>query len=732
MAVKISKKQSADLKRIKDNMDQSFKYFDENYKRFSEFMSFIYKTSVSKEDVTNLNDLQKPVLEFNILESFLDRLFGEFVKHEPSVEVNASHDQPMQIDIRQADFVLGLLLAILDEMKREGYSSQAYKHVCAGGFGVLEVSTDYENEMSFNQKFFIKSVIDPILVGFDPLAEKCHKGDGRYCFKVYPRLVEELKDEYPNLDLSEISFTKNLAGYSWSYKDEKSNKILLLGDYYEKKKKQVQIHRLANGATLTNDEYQKMLSIFKEQHILTPPPIIIESRTTEMVTIWRYLIIENQILESEETGLKGLPYVFIDGNSAYLNDGNGPAKQMTRPVVYQAKDTQRLKNFAGQTLANELENMIQSKLMAPKEGVPAEYLEAYVDFQHASTLIYNQFQDNDPNKPLNPPSVIPRVNIPPEVTSTFSLSDQAAQSILGAFDLGVGKLNNMQLSGIAIQESLTASNATAMPVINSYLLGLNHALQIIVDMIPNYYVTARTVPIIDAQGKRSYQKINDPEDPQSVTLDYYTNALKVHVSAGMNFSIQKAKTIQQIIALSQAMPIFGQFVNQMGLEILVDNLELHGGDQLKVLATQFMAQMQQQQKMQQQMAMNPPPNPMVALKQQELQQNFALKMQDMQLRDKEHQGDMVIQTAQVQNVAEGLYDDRLQMAMEAKASGIDNFVQLQKSAAEVQKAAMDSALNVHGHALKTANQEHSHTKDMFDMLQKMEQGNTPEAPPTQP
>ena len=82
--------------------------------------------------------------------------------------------------------------------------------------------------------------------------------------------------------------------------------------------------------------------------------------------------------------------------------------QMTRPYVYQAKGVQMLKNFAGQTIGAEIENMVEHKFMAAIESIPEDYRDAYDNPQQAQTLVYNAFYDKNPEQPLPPPREIQR------------------------------------------------------------------------------------------------------------------------------------------------------------------------------------------------------------------------------------------------------------------------------------------------------------------------------------
>ncbi len=724
MAQPLAKTHQDQLKRVKKNVENARLFFQKNYDRFNEFRRFVFSSTLSDDDVTNLQDLQKPILEFNILEPYVSRLCGEFSKQEPQIEVSASHDTPLPVDVQTVQVVDGILRDRFDDARKQGHTYEVFKDLMSGGFSVLEIYTDYQNDMTFDQNFKLRRVYDPTMTGFDPMAERIDKSDGNYCFYLYPKYLEDFKEENPDINVDNVSFIKN-TGFSWSFRTETSQKILLLCDYYEKQSKQVKIVKLSNNMVITMKQYQAMLDIYKERQLLAVPPTIIDERYTEMVTIHRYTFIENQVISHEETDFKYLPLVFVDGNSIRLRQGkDGDIEQMTRPYLYHARDIQRLKNFAGQTLANELENMIQHKFKVAEESIPPEYREAYQDIQHADVLVYKAFNDNNPDQPLPPPTEIARTPIPPEVTNTFSLTDQMTQNILGSFDIQMGNLNASQLSGIAIQESVTQSNATAMPFVVGYLQALTQVATIMVDMIPKYFKTPRTIPILTPEGKRSYTRVND-NNQNSVSLDYPDNALQVCVEAGVNFTVQKTRALQQIIAMMQASPLFAQFMNTEGLPILLDNLEIRGIDQLKLLADGFVKKMQiMQAKAQQQ------PNPQV-MKQQLEQAKFQHQIQQDQAENQ-------FRTAEIMNDANENTNDRMKIMLEQQQAGVNDAVQITKAKAETYSKAVDLALKAdsqrHNQTLAVHDQLHRHTKEALelanqtaDIQNQIEQSNKPQS-----
>jgi hypothetical protein len=698
MAYPLAQDKRDQLKRLKKNVESSREFFQENYKTFNQFRQFIFKSTLTDDDITSLNDLSKPVLEFNILEPYISRLCGEFSKQEPSIEVFASQDVPTPVDVQTVKVVDGIIRTHLDKCSKNGDAYEVFKDLMSGGFSMFEIFTDYENDMTFNQNFNIRRVFDPTMTGFDPMARSLTKSDGKFCYYLYPMYVDDFKEEYPDVDIENVSFIKN-TGFSWSYRNQRTEKVILLCDYYEKKKKRVKIVRLSNNMTMTMKQYQKMLDTYEERQIIAMPPEIVEERYTQMETICRYKFIENQVISYEETDFKYLPLVFVDGNSIWLRESNeGEVEQFTRPFLYHARDIQRLKNFAGQTLANELENMVQHKFKVAEESIPPQYKDAYEDIQHADTLVYKAFSDEDPNKALPPPQEIIRTPIPAEVSNTFASCDSMTQNILGSFDIQMGKLNNSQLSGLAIQESVTQSNATAMPYVVGYLQALTQIANIIVDLIPKYWKTPRTIPIMTPDGKRSYVPINKQDDPNSISLDYCENALHVNVEAGVNFQIQKTRALQQIIGMMQASPAFAGFMNSEGLPILLDNLEIRGIDQLKMLSEGYV----QQQKAAAAKAQQQNPEMM----------KFQLENSKLQAQIQQNQADNQLRSGELANDAQANKNEEMKIILQAQQAGDENLVQKQKAEAETFSKAVESALSIRDH-------QHRHLTDAIDLTHKI-------------
>lgn len=714
MADKIDYYSDTNLQRIKDNIGTSYLYFEDNYKRFRDFRRFVFCESVTEDQRSMLRRLNRPATEFNILEAYISRLLGEFSKHEPSITVSPAEDAPIPVEVCKV--VEGHIRHVMYDANKNSFAYEIYKDLLSGGFSVAKVWTDYASPMSFDQVIKWEREFDPTLCGFDPLARASHKGDGEFSFALRPMLKEDFERRFPDLDITELEYMRDIEGFSWTYIDSQSRKTILVGDYYEKKKRKVKIVKLANGVVMPLKKYKKMQVLWEEEQFIEQIPVIVgQPRVTELETICHYKLIGCKILEYVETDYTYLPHVFFDGNSIHLTRGTSSTNsyQMTRPYVYHAKGIQELKNFAGQTLANHLQTLVQHKWVIMKEAIPQEkdYLAALINPQRANTLVVQAYSENNPDKPIpNPITPVQQMPAPPEVMQAFSASDPTTQVILGSYASNLGQ-NDNDLSGKAVIESASVGNSAAMPYVVGYLAGLNQMALIQVDLMPKYILGKRKLPTVDKAGARDYQEINTPGNPE---LDYGEHALNVCIEAGVNFAVQKNQALQQITSLMQASEDFAQFMNDdLSLPILVDNLTCYGSDRLKEAVPKWIEkkqQMQQQaQQMQQQQMQNDPSmiraqTEMAKVKQQEQQDQIEnqLKMAQLEIdkelaRAKLMEAEAKISESQVNQVI------RLE---EGETSRFNHQIDSATKIAEIEFKEHQKAIDVHDQHLKHAELEH--------------------------
>ena len=713
----IAKKHQDKLKEIKRHIESSYQYWYKNANRYLEFMKFVFASSLTSEDTTKLDKLNKPAIEFNVLEAMISRLRGEFSKHEPSIICRASDSVSVENltpeFLKTLEVIENHIRDMFFDANNDALEYNVYSDLLAGGYSVVRIFTEYENELSFEQCIKAQRVFDPTLTGFDPLARESHKGDGEYCFQIYPKEREEFEEEYGKERTKKMKFSRgstssgfmgsSWGGFNWSYESQDKD-IVLIAEYFCKKKKKERIARLSNGQVIQKKQYSKILKIWDDMGFIEQPPIIVDERETTIEVIERYIVCEEEVLEHEETSFKYFPLIFIDGNSVMIRDSmNGASSQMIRPYVYHAKGIQQLKNFSGQTVAAEIENMVMHRFMVSAEAIPEDYLDAYKNVQIPSTLIYNAFYQKNPDVPLQPPREIQRTPTPPIVETTFMGTDQLTQTILGNYD-SILATNDKQISGVAIQQGALQCNAAALPYLMGFIKGLNRIAQIVIDLIPKYYKTPRTLPIRKADGKRDYQIINQSNNPQSIDLNYDPHDLNIRIEAGISANIQKQVALDQIQRYMQSSETFANFINTKCLETIIDNLDIRGNDQLKEKAAEYMKELEQQK---QAATQNPQPNPQMLAVQVEAQQIQAyteVEHEKAQIARQKQQGDLAVAAAKVSNEQKELDIKYLEVMAKLQQQDRELAMKQMKADNELTQAAIDNTLAIAKHNLETTNE----------------------------
>ena len=287
----VAKRYQDNLARIKKIVHNAHDYFKPNYDRYNEYRKFVFESSLTNDEITLLMTMNRPQLEFNVLEAYLSRLLGEFSKQEPDIEVNAyDEDQADPITIK---VVQQHLKHVFMDQDNEHLRYEVYKDLLSGGFSSVKAYTEYEHPMSMNQVIKFKKT-EPTLTGFDSLCRLSHKGDGQFCFELFPQDKEEFLEEHPDIMVNTLTFRRDFAGFNWSYQNDNS-KIIMVADFYEKKRKEETIVQVRDGKVMTQAKYRKMIDEWDD--ITVPPAIVGKPRKTFIDRIERYRLIENQVLE---------------------------------------------------------------------------------------------------------------------------------------------------------------------------------------------------------------------------------------------------------------------------------------------------------------------------------------------------------------------------------------------------------------------------------------------------
>lgn len=707
------------LAKIKKNVKTACDYFRENAKRYHDTRRFIFYSTLTEDDKIKLMTLGKPPITANVLEAYLSRMRGNFLENEPSITVENKECTPTTL-IRedQIEFLDCHLRDILSNPDDDSFQYQVYTQTMSGGYAYAEVYPQYISNRSWEQEICVKAEIDPTMCFCDPTAQESHKGDGEFIGRRIPFTKQKFIETYGEKAAEGIKFSvlkdSSFDDFTWAYKNA-NIEIVIVVEYFWKKKENVTLCKLSDGRSVTKEEFKKIEKDYLLSDIIELPPIIVQEREEVFETIMKDHVCETKILKSEKTIFSKFPLIFCDGNSQMLKDTSSPGMtQFTKPWLYHAEGAQRLKDFSMQTMGNEIENMMMSKLMAPLEGLPQDesLLKAYTNYQEASVVTYNAFDLDDPSKALPEPREIQRTATPPIVMESFMACDRLIQQVTGDYDIQPSL--DRDISGEAIKQGAIQTSEAAKPYHKSGLMFLQRVGEVILDIIPKIYTTPRTVPVMGLDGKQGYQIINDPEDPNSVSTQYDPSALKLTVKAGQSTAAQQQISLEQIINIAKELPSFRQFLDEEAGGDLIEASDIQSKEKMIIRYNNWMEQNKQQKAQAAQQQQQAQAAMMQALIQKEIA-SAMLSQANAQatikkVNDAEAQGiakmildeqaareKSAIDAAKVAIDQENAQTDRLKVAVEAQQAQVDSILRSQEIDAENARTAVDSAIAVDRH-----------------------------------
>lgn len=667
------------LQRIRKDIENSYEYFKDVNKLYHEFRYFVYVSSISEQERAFLKSTNKPVLEFNVLNSMISRLLGEFDQHSPMPIVKLDEYSFGKSDPTMIDAIDGHIRYLMHEVKTY-YAADIMKDLLSGGFGVWKVFTEYRNNFNFEQLIKVVRISDPTMCAFDPNAQLPTKADGNYCTEFFC-ISEDDKEKYNLKDDDFERGTQSIGGFKWSNNTRKK-KIIILADHYEKEIVKHTLYYLEDHNTMPKEEYERRIEELKLRYhpddIATMIPKVLAEREAEDVRIIRTRLTENKIIERIITEYKSLPLVYVSGNSTKCRKDGGDLKEYAKPYAYDAKDAQRTKNHLGQTFFSEVLNMVRHKFIASAEAI-AGHEDAYRDVQHPSVIRYNEFSKDDKTVRLTPPSDIRPVPPAPEIINGFLGIDKTVQNILGSYDAEIGLADNV-LSGAALREAKTHSNGASMPYFMGNIMGLNGVFKVVKELIPICYITPMTLPVINRKGEKDFFRIND-NTYGNLRLNYDPDLLHIQIVAGLNFEAQRANDMALIQALiGSNLPLLTEFFNTPeGASILIDNITtIKGGDRIKAAWDNFEKRKKEQAKL------PAPPDPVAA--------QISLEQEHLELLKQQEKTHTAIKTAQIEIEAYAKETERLKILMDEQQKDKKNILDMDKHQSERARTMAELAL----------------------------------------
>jgi hypothetical protein len=550
------------LSRIRLFYDYGVGAFEENRRMHSEDLNFIYNAEAQGQwdPVVLMNRRGKPCYTFNRVIGPVNIIVADMRQTRPDGKVRPASDgatQPI------ADIYEGLCRSVELASRADAIYKEQYKYAVAGGFGAWRVMPVWESddkEGAFNQVLRLVTIPNPQTVVWDPECNDACAGDANRCL-IAERIHE---DVYRALyggeeDENGVSINFSRDSYGW-YTDQE----IRIAEYFERIPFEKEIALLTSGEVVDYDDDLKHREGDFEARGLTPEKNKViriakdkngRPKIRKTVT-WKVLWIKidgSRVLEGPYVyDWKRIPVVRCPGR--YVNI---EGRKKLQSLVRHAKDAQRSYN-------SRCSDMIERSALVPKapylvteamiKGYENEWNQANV--QSRPYLPYN-LDVGAPEGGM--PFRTPPIDLPQGAMALAQLAQQDIQASTGYYDPALGNSEDMnRVSGKALVQHTRRSDLGSYEFVDGFQSALQLTWELIIDMGPSVYDSARIIRIMGRDGKEDiihlYQTIG-----KDIANDLKKGRYDVTVTIGQSYQTQRQETLQTLIDAAESIPMIAQY-----------------------------------------------------------------------------------------------------------------------------------------------------------------------------
>jgi hypothetical protein len=525
-------KERAEAKELLTTIRQRFKVMteadQENRRKALEDIRFVHEPGAQWDEAVKKERGDRPCYEFNKLRVTEKRVINHIRANRPQWKVRAVEDG----DKDTADVYDGLLRNIWNVSDGDTIVDYAAEYVVAGGMGAWRVTTEYSSDTTFDQDIFVRAIKNPFCLYADPSASDSLKRDAEDWILTERISNKAFEQRYPKA--KRVSFEDLEFDDDEEWQTEEETRVC---EYWYKKQTEKEIALLPDGKTVEIEEVPEGVKPIQVRNIKCPK-------------ICSVIASGNAILEGPtEWAGKLFPFVQPHGEWIVI-DGKVVWYGLTR----HSKDAQREYNASRTAIAETIANTPTAKYwMTPSQF---KGLDKHIADAHKQNLPI-AFYNPDPASP-GPPQRLGGADVPVALVQEATLSSEDIKATSGIFDASLGNKSNEQ-SGVAIRSRQQQGEIATYNFPDNIAKAMKLTGEILIDIVPKVYDTARSVRILGADLSEKYAKINTPEqDPETgeirVANDLTRGKYDLTVTTGPSFSTQRQEAAETYSNIGAAVP----------------------------------------------------------------------------------------------------------------------------------------------------------------------------------
>lgn len=499
----------------------------------------------------------RPCLVINKMPQYINQITNEQRQNRPAIKISPVDSFA---DVETARVFQGIIKHIENSSNASVAYDNATDGAATGGLGYIRVTTDYCDELSFDQEIQIKQVYDWASVYFDSASKEPDGSDANHAFVHQEMSKDEFKREYPDAKMSTMADWTSI-GDSDGWISDNSCRV---AEYFYKKHKKVKIYQVQDMSgqvfTFKKDELPKDKSTYKiinEREALTSEIHWVKTNGYEILdkTIWPG---------------KWIPIIPVYGKSLMV-DG----KRILESVIRHAKDSQRMYNYFTSTESETVALAPKAPFIVAEGQVPKEFENIWKSANRKNIAFL-------PYKPISAAGQL--VGAPQRnayeapiqaITAARLQSNDDIKATTGIYDASLGNKSNEQ-SGVAIARRNAQAQTSNFHFIDNLNRSIRHVGKILVDLIPKIYDTERALRIIGEDGTEEVVTVNTIFDGKP-KYDLGAGKYDVIVETGPSYATKRQEAAAMMIEMTKAFPGFAQIAG----DLVVGNMDWPGAKEMQ-------------------------------------------------------------------------------------------------------------------------------------------------------
>jgi hypothetical protein len=495
---------------------------------------------------------QRPCLTLNKIPLYTRQITNEIRQMKPGVKVRGVDSVS---DPQTAEMLSGMIRAI----ERDSGADSAYQwgadHAVKMGWGWWRITTEYDNDNSFDQVIRIERIKNQFSVYCGP-CEREDASDAPFKFITRWMSRKAFEAKYPGAVSEWKEYGVGDSEIQWFRQDE-----VRVAEYWEKVQEKSELHLV----TIPGMGQQTLPGPLPEG--LTPD----DTRTVISERVVQRIMTGAEILETNDWAGKYIPLVRCMGREEDI-EGEPVYKGMVRD----SKDAQRQYNYMRSSSVERIALAPKAPFTGPRGAFSNPKWATANTKAHA-------FLEWDTDAVMDAGGQAPKREAPPDVSpglaNEINTASQELKDIFGIYNAGLGDRGN-EVSGVAIDSRRSESDVSNFDFSDNYGKALVYTGRILVDLIPKIYTGARMVQILKPDGEEESVRLNVPyTDPKTMKPRHYdlqAGRYDVVVDIGPSYATQRKEASERMMQMVQAYPDVAPLIG----DLIAKSLDYKDADEI--------------------------------------------------------------------------------------------------------------------------------------------------------